>query len=266
MIEVVLVPSAVAPGEEARGSFLTTYLVNRSLAIDAGGLGLIGDLAVQAAVTDVFLTHSHMDHIATLPLFLDAVFDGPPVTIHAGAATIESLRGDVFNDRVWPDFLSARIGGRPLARLNVLEPLRPVVVESAGLTVTPVPVDHAVPTLGLLLEAPDGTAVAVPSDTGPTDEFWRQARARPGLGGVFLECSFPDALGIVAQRSKHLTPALFAAELRKLGRTVPTIVVHRKPRHQDEVARELAALGLPGVALGEPSRVYRFGPGEGGLR
>lgn len=264
MLQIALVPSAVSPGEGARGSFLTTYLVNDTIALDAGALGLMGSLSAQAAITDVFLTHSHMDHVASLPLFLDTVFGGPPVTIHASEATFESLRRDVFNDRLWPDFLTMEVDGRPVVRQNALEPFRPVAAK--GLIVTPVPVDHRVPTLGFLLEAADGTAVAVSSDTGPTDDLWQLARGRPGLRGVFLECSFPDELAELAAISKHLTPALFAAELRKLDRDVPVIAVHVKPRYHEQVARELDGLGLPGVSPGRAGAPYRFGATEGGTR
>jgi ribonuclease BN (tRNA processing enzyme) len=262
MLKIALIPSAVSPGNGARGHFLTTYLVNEAIAIDAGSLGLIGDLAAQAAVTDVFLTHSHMDHIASLPLFLDTVFGGPTVTLHASAATLDSLRRDLFNDRVWPDLLAIQTDGRPAVRIQTLEPFQPT--EVAGLKMTPVPVDHVVPTLGFLIESADGTSVAIPSDTGPTEEFWRWARGLAGLRAVFLECSFPDELGGLAATSQHLTPALFAAEARKLNRELPLIAVHIKPRYYDEVARQLGALGLPGVEVGTSGRAYRFGPPEGG--
>lgn len=256
MLKVALVPSAVSDGAGARGLFLTSYLVNGRVAVDAGGLGLIGDLEEQGAVRDIFLTHSHLDHVASLPLWLDTHFGGPTVTIHAGEATLDSLRRDLFNGRVWPDFLGMNVGGRPLVELDVLEPYRPV--EAGGLRWTPVPVDHVVPTLGLLVEAPDGTAVAIPSDTGPTVEFWERARAVEGLKGVFLECSFPDELGWLAGVSKHLTPGLFAAEARKLGRDVRLVAVHVKPRYYEAIVSELRGLGMEGVEVGVPGRVYSF--------
>ena len=102
------------------------------------------------------------------------------MTIHAGAATLESLRRDVFNDRVWPDFIGMSEKGIPFVKLETLEPGRPV--EAAGLRLTPMAVDHVVPTLGFLVEAP-GVTVAIPSDTGPTDSFWRRPAQSPHLEG-----------------------------------------------------------------------------------
>ena len=67
-MRVRLLPSA--PGRDEGAQFLTTFLVDDAVAIDAGALGLFGHPREQAAVKHVFLTHSHADHIATLPIFV----------------------------------------------------------------------------------------------------------------------------------------------------------------------------------------------------
>jgi ribonuclease BN (tRNA processing enzyme) len=114
-----------------------------------------------------------------------------------------------------------------------------------------------VPTLGLVVD--DGAAaVAFPSDTGPTDAFWRQLAAAPRLDAVYLEVSFPNALAELATLTGHHCPATFAAEIRKLDRAVRWIVVHRKPRYAAQIAAELAALDLPGVELVRPGDPFRF--------
>ena len=93
--------------------------------------------------------------------------------------------------------------------------------------VTPVEVSHVVPTLGFLIEDGD-SAVVIASDTGPTEALWRLANQTPHLKAVFLEAAFPDAMSALAQIAKHLTPALFGAEVRKLARPVPVVAVHLK--------------------------------------
>ena len=237
--------------------FLSSYLIDEVVAIDAGGVGFIDDLSAQQRIQHIFITHSHMDHIASLPVFLDTVFEEGHrcVTVHAGAATLECLRRDVFNDRVWPDFIGMSENGPPFVKLATLEPGRPV--QAAGLRVTPVAVDHVVPTLGLLVESPD-VMVAIPSDTGPTETFWREAASSPNLKAVFLEASFPNAMSEVATVSKHLTPAMFAAQARKLARPVTFIAVHIKPRFYDQVVAELATIDLADLRIGKPGMTYEF--------
>jgi ribonuclease BN (tRNA processing enzyme) len=256
-VNITLLPSSVSAQHGANSQFLTTYLINDTVAIDAGSLGLIEDLSVQSRVTDVFLTHSHIDHVATLPVFLDNVYKarGECVTIHGDTATLECLRHDFFNGRIWPDFIELTTIETPFLRLATLEPGR--AVEVKGLRLTPVPVNHAVPTLGFLVEEP-GAAVAFSSDTGPTDELWRLASAAADLKAVFLEASFPNRLSELAALARHLTPSLFAHELSKLHRPAKAIAVHIKPRFSHEIMRELAALNLPNLEIGQPGRLYQF--------
>jgi len=256
-VKITLVPSAVAMGAGAPGFFLSSYLIDEIVAIDAGGIGFIDDLSTQLRIEHIFITHSHIDHIASLPILLDTVFEagGRCVTVHAGRATLESLRRDVFNDRVWPDFISMSEKGMPFVKLESLEPGRPV--RAAGLRLIPLAVDHVVPTLGFLVEAP-GVTVAIPSDTGPTDSFWRAAGEAPDLKAVFLEASFPNAMSELALASKHLTPAMFAAEARKLGRSVPFVAVHIKARWYEQVVAELNALDTPDVRIGRQGETYEF--------
>src|SRR5207249_4277362 len=191
-VRVTPIPSGPAAGAAAR-QFLTTYLVNDGLAIDAGALGLLHPVEAQARVRHVVVTHSHIDHVATLPVFLENIYSGAAdaVTVHATAPVLASLRLDLFNDRVWPDFVALSRPEAPFVRLSLLEPGRPVVLD--GLRVTPVPVRHVVPTVGLLID--DGTSAALfSSDTGPADALWDAANATPHLRAVFLEATFPDEM------------------------------------------------------------------------
>jgi len=253
-MRVELLPSSLPPSDL---QFLVSYLVNDAVAIDAGPLGLLSDLDRQRRVRHVFLTHEHIDHLATLPIFLENVYEQGPecVEILAAADVLEFLHRDIFNGRVWPDFFELSTDANAFVRATPLVPGQ--AIHRAGLSVTPLPVSHGVPTLGLVVD--DGTAaVAFPSDTGPTDAFWRQLAAAPRLDAVYLEVSFPNALAELATLTGHHCPATFAAEIRKLDRAVRWIVVHRKPRYAAQIAAELAALDLPGVELVRPGDPFRF--------
>lgn len=253
-MRIELLPSSL-PSSESQ--FLVSFLINDAVAIDAGPLGLLADLDRQRRVRHVFLTHEHVDHIATLPIFLENVYEPGPdcVELLAAADMLDFLHRDIFNGRVWPDFFDLSNGDNRFVRGTLVT--AGASVERAGLTITPLPVAHSVDTLGFLVD--DGrAAAAVPSDTGPTDSLWAMLAAAPRLDAVFLEVSFPNSQADLAAATGHHCPATFAAEIRKLDRQVRWIVVHRKPRFAREIAAELATLALPNVELVVPGHAYEF--------
>jgi ribonuclease BN (tRNA processing enzyme) len=250
-MKVMLLPSALGAGPL---QYLTTLLVNDAVAIDAGSLGLYGTPADQALVRHVFLTHAHMDHVGSLPIFLENVSDDSaecPV-IHAPQVVLDVIHTDVLNDRLFPDFVRLSLDGPPLVRLEPLTPGRPVHV--AGLSVTAAEVDHVVPAVAYLID--DGkSAFAFVTDTAPTDAIWDLANRNPRLKAVFLEVTFPEREDWLAAVAKHLTPKMFAGEVRKLRPGVRVYAIHLKARCREELLSEIAALGLPKVTVLEPGQV-----------
>jgi glyoxylase-like metal-dependent hydrolase (beta-lactamase superfamily II) len=93
-------------GAIAKDCRTTSFLIDGDVLIDAG-TG-VGDLTLDEmrGIDQVFLTHSHLDHIAALPLMVDAVAARrtTPLKIHALAGTIAAMRAHIFNDVIWPDF------------------------------------------------------------------------------------------------------------------------------------------------------------------
>ena len=147
-MRVELLPSSQPPSDR---QFLVTYLINDQVAIDAGSIGLLSDLNRQQQVEHVFVTHQHIDHIATLPILLENVYEPGPKSIEvlASAGVLEFLQKDLFNGRIWPDFLALSTPDDPFLFTTPLEAGTPVT--RCGLVVTPISVSHAVPTLGLSL-------------------------------------------------------------------------------------------------------------------
>ena len=87
-------PATPGSSPDESKQYLTTFVVNDVLAIDAGCLGLYGEPDDQARIEHVFLTHSHADHVGTLPIFIENVFAGRdhPVAVHGHADTIACPR------------------------------------------------------------------------------------------------------------------------------------------------------------------------------
>src|SRR6185295_4918956 len=90
------------------------------------------------------------------------------------------------------------------------------------------------------------SALLYSGDTHETEEIWARAQMIPNLKAAFIESSFPNEHLNLAKKTKHLTPALFAAEWNKLRDDhVPVYAYHLKPPYCEEIARELRGLSLP---------------------
>jgi ribonuclease BN (tRNA processing enzyme) len=250
-------PSTVGAAGAPAYQHLTSYVINDVLAVDAGSLGFWGTPAQQARIRHVLISHSHQDHIASLPMFLDNAFeeDHPCVTVHGSAAVLDCLKRDVFNNRVWFNCLEMSSAEPPLVQLSLLETERSITL--GGLRITPIEVDHTVPTFGFVLED-SRSAVIIASDTGPTNRLWQIANRTPNLKAVFLEATWPARMTWLADVSKHLTTAQFAVEVQKLKRGVPVFALHLKARYHDEVVEELTNLRVPNVQLARPGHRYEF--------
>jgi ribonuclease BN (tRNA processing enzyme) len=255
-----MLPSAAGNGPALQ--FALSYLINDQVAIDAGSLGFQASLSLQQQVRHLFLTHPHLDHLASLPVWLDNVFQSgvEPPHVYGSPNTWSILTGDLMNDRLWPDLARIAAAEQPFYVPHLL--LDGATVRVAEVEVTAEPLDHVVPTLGYLVDDGD-VAAAFVSDTGPTDRIWRVLAGNPRLRAIFLEASFPNRLDWLAEKTKHLTPARAGTELRKLRELNPALTpriyfVHMKPLHHQEIAAEIAGLGLPLWQLVEAGREIRL--------
>lgn len=244
-------------GGQSPGSRLTCLLVGERTALDAGSLSEALPLERQSAVRSIILSHSHMDHLASLPFFIENAFGlgAGAIDIHASAATIYAIRKYLFNNATWPDFTRIPNHLVPAMRFHELEDEVPFEVD--GTRFTPFAVDHVVPTFGFLIER-DGSAVLWSSDTGPTRRLWELANSTRNLKAVCVDTSFDNALQNVADVSLHLTPWSLSEELRKLERRLPVLLHHLKPGSARKIHEEVRALRNPDLEFLEQGKTYHF--------
>jgi ribonuclease BN (tRNA processing enzyme) len=243
-------------GGQSPGLRLTSLLVNGSIALDAGSLSQALEIEEQVLVRSIVLTHSHMDHISSLPFFVENVFgQGAGIDIYASAETVYAIRKYLFNNSTWPDFTRIPNHLLPAMRFTEIEDNVPFTVD--GVTFTPFPVDHIVPTFGFLIEQGD-SAILWSSDTGPTTRLWELANSARNVKAVCIDTSFDNALQRVADLSLHLTPRTLEAELQKLSRPLPLLVHHLKPACAKRIREEIRALKRPDLEYLEQGRVYKF--------
>lgn len=256
-MKIKLLPSQLGP--DAQPQLLTCFIINDCVAVDAGSLGFALTAHERERVRHVVLTHAHLDHIASLPIFIDEEFIrlASPLIVHAIPEVISALRQFVFNDQIWPNFEKVPLpnGKGPALEFHSLQPGKCIAVP--GLRITPIPVNHTVPTMGLLLEE-DGAAAIYTSDTYVTDELWEIANRTEHLKAIFVDVSFPNELETLAAASKHLTPRSLVSELVKLKREAEIQCVHLKAGYRDEVLRQLKALQNPQICVAEIGRDYQW--------
>ena len=248
-------------GQDGRASQeqrLTCFVIDDRVAVDAGSIALGLSDAQHDSVRDVIVTHPHMDHMATLPIFIDDHFAQltEPIRVHATEEVIALLERDVFNWTVYPRFSQLKNEHCHVMEYVPFSPREEFQV--AHLTITAIPVNHIVPTVGIIIS--DGrTTVAFTSDTAATEDFWETVNRRPDIAAIFIEASFPNSMGKLAEVSGHLTPEGLAAELRKLSHHhFDALAVHLKPSYRETIVKELDALNIRGLSAMEAGRAYEW--------
>ena len=236
----------------------TCFLVDGKLCVDGGAITSVLPLEEILQIDDIFLTHSHFDHMKDVPLMTDVLVGrrSKPVVVHGPAETMEAMDKDVFNNRVWPDFRAIPTAENPVIAFEEMPVRQPVTCQ--GYRIRAIPVHHPVYSVGYIFESKSG-AVAFSGDTGPTDELWRVLNATPNLKALFLEVSFPSHMQWLADVSGHLTPRTVVTELEKLDRRGARVYLyHLKPSFIDEVKKEIAGLRRDYLQICELDDVYTF--------
>jgi cAMP phosphodiesterase len=199
-----------------------------------------------------------MDHIASLPIFIDDLYPTlkEPVRVYATPEVINLLERDVFNWNVYPRFSELKNEFGPVLEYVPIPAGREFQV--GHLRVTAIPVNHIVPTVGLVV-ADGNSTVAFSSDTAETDEFWKVVNRIPHLDALLIEASFPNEMSQLAGVSRHLTPASLNHELGKLNHNgIDILAVHIKPAYREIIINELAALRIPNLKVMEPGLTYAW--------
>jgi len=215
-------------GGIAQGLRTTSYLLDDRILIDAGtGVGAL-TLEEMKKIRHVFLTHSHLDHIAGLPLLVDTIFFAldRPLIVHAQPVTIQALKDNVLNWTIWPDFAELPDQSRPVM---VYEPMTiDARVEVDGLTFRMIEATHTVPSAAIRVT--DGRrSLCYSSDTGPSETLWAGLNEEDGLDLLLMECAFPDENEELARLSKHYWPTRLAEDLKKLRHRPRVGITHLKP-------------------------------------
>jgi ribonuclease BN (tRNA processing enzyme) len=258
-MKIKLLPSSFdEKGEASPEQHLTCYLLDDRVALDAGSLSLTFGQGHRRLVRDIIITHPHLDHTAGLPFFIDDLFEAlqEPVRVHGTEEAIDALEDHIFNWKTYPRFSEIQNNHGRVMEYHPFKIREEFQV--AHLKIKAIPVNHQVPTVGLIIS--DGkSTIALSSDTAETDEFWQALNNEPKLDALLVESSFPNELEDLARSSYHLTPRLLKSELAKLKHQTRVLAVHLKPAYYEQTRKELDELGLANLEVMRTSEDYLFG-------
>ena len=238
-------------GSIAAGCKTTAFLLDGDVLIDAGtGVNDV-PLDALARIEHIVLSHSHLDHVLSIPLLADSVIrlreaEGRgPIRVHALPETLAALRAHIFNGVIWPDFTRL-----PSAEHPVLE-LVPFAVGDvlalAGKRIEVLSAVHTVPAVGFAVDGGTGDGGGwwvYTGDTGPNPLLWERLR-RMKVAHLVIETAFSDDERQLARISRHLCPAALGHELAQLEGSVDVHITHIKPGEIEAVMSQIGRLGTP---------------------
>lgn len=222
----------------------TSLLLDQDILIDAGSG--VGDLSMDELlkINHIFVTHSHLDHIAFIPLLLDTVMGirSEPITLYATQETLAILQTHIFNWKIWPDFNAIPNATAPFLRYQEIKLGQQVVL--GGRTISALPVHHVVPAVGYHIKGAHHSLVYT-GDTTICDALWHEVNQIAHLKYLIVETAFSNSELELAVLSKHLCPSMLLQELAKLDAAhmasgLEVYITHLKPGEDAHIMREIA--------------------------
>lgn len=245
-------------GAIARDCRTTAFLLDGDLLVDAG-TG-VGDLTLDemGAIDHVLLTHSHLDHVAALPLMVDAVAASRsrPLQVYALPQTVAALRDHLFNDTIWPDF--SRIPSPDAPFIQFQEIAVGERLQICGKTIEVLPAEHTVPAVAYAASA-GGPWWVFSGDTGRNPAFWRRVN-QLDVGMLVIETAFSNREQELAERSRHLSPQMLAGELGQIAAesAFPIFITHTKPAETELIMSEIAHIDSTSPSLSRERHPIRW--------
>lgn len=237
-------------GSEVPGRNLPAFLIDDTMLMDAGTIGLLLNSKEQMRIKHILITHAHLDHVKGIPFLLDNMSianSGHSITLLSGREVLLDIRKNLLNDKIWPDFTKIPDSKNPSLRFKAIQPSRPITIN--GYKIYCEKMDHAVPAYGYIIEQMDKKALAYTGDTGPSTFFWQKVSDRR-IDCLIVDVSFPNRMNEIAEKSGHLTPALLKKEVSKMVHVPARIyATHIKPQYAKEISREIQALGIKNIKI-----------------
>ena len=242
-------------GGKAPGCNLTSFLINEELLVESGSAASGLAIAEQARLTGVVISHAHLDHIGELPYVADNIFGlrEDSLKVIGAKEVLSTVRESIFNNSIWPDFSAIRHQNKPILDFVAIQENE--THSCRGIRIIPQEVNHQATTFGFIFQDAE-CALLYTSDTGPTEAIWKRGFEVENLRAIITEVSFPNKMEELARLSRHMTPAMLQAEMRKMPPDIPVYIYHLKAQYHEETSGEIKALNEPRLQLLEQEKTY----------
>ena len=230
-----------AYGTKAKGFGTSSFYLNEKNVVDAGNL--LKTLKEKSSlVENIWLSHSHLDHISDIAYILDNYFveRKKSLNIIGLPQTINAVKKHFLNDLIWPDFSKINMFNSDEMSVTYT-PLELGERYSIGENeyIEAIKTDHTVPSCGYIYTK-DEISILITSDTYALDNIIEKLNSRLDIKAMVVECSFPSSMELLAKASKHLTPKLLFDKLESLTRKdVKIYINHIKPLHLETMVEEI---------------------------
>jgi ribonuclease BN (tRNA processing enzyme) len=226
------------------------FLLDERILFDAGSLTDVLNERAQMKIEHIFVTHAHLDHILGIPFLADNVLNGNrvhPVTVFSISPVIKTIKKNLLNSSIWPDFTVIPHSKGAVLNLNALRAHTSIRVNEYQ--ITPYNVTHSVPAVGYLVEDNRNRRFFYTGDTGPSESTWRKI-GQQHIHCLIIEVSLPNSMGDMAIKTGHLTTRLFRDELLKIKKMPERIyITHPKPQYFKTIKAELQRLHLSHLSI-----------------
>jgi ribonuclease BN (tRNA processing enzyme) len=225
-------------GGICQGVATTSFLIDDDILIDAGTGVCNLSLDEMRKIRHIFVTHSHLDHIASIPLLADTLFNsliGNPIIVYAQKKTADVLNKHIFNWSIWPDFTELPHRTNAVLKCKTMKPGSSIEID--GRHIEMITVNHAVPGVGYRVES-GGRAFAFSGDTTSNENLWASLNNHDSLDLLFIESAFANRDIELARIAFHYCPKLLAKDLPKLRHRPQVCISHLKPGEEETIMAE----------------------------
>ncbi|MBI5050705.1 MAG: 3',5'-cyclic-nucleotide phosphodiesterase [Nitrospirae bacterium] len=239
------------------------FLIDEGILLDAGTVTAALDEDSQSRITHIFITHPHLDHIRSIPSLADNMLVKNwkhKIVIIGIKEVLKSLKENLLNNSIWPDFTAIPDSKEPVLRLKAIETGKRYNIN--GYSIIAEKVKHSVPAVGYIIKDSKGKSLLYTGDTGPSSDLWKRVNSEmknTAIDGAIIEVTFPNRMKELAIKTGHLNPALFFDELKKLKRLPQKIfITHPKPQFSKIIIPELRSLKIKQITMLKEGKTYNI--------